>query len=221
MTEYYPLFMNIKDKLVVVVGGGIVAYRKIKRLLDYQALVRIVSPRLITPLMLLVDDQRCYWSLKEYSATDLQGARLVFACTDNEEVNNRVTLDAEAASCPVNVVNDPDKCSFIVPSVFKNGDLNIAVSTGGSSPLVARQIRMQLEELYGDPVLSEYLNILKTWRPIVKRKLTREKRLAFWNKVTDGAVFEMVRANRLKETKGIIEECFQSLLDENIINLDQ
>jgi precorrin-2 dehydrogenase/sirohydrochlorin ferrochelatase len=212
MTDYYPLFINLKDKLVVVVGGGAVAYRKVKTLLDYQALVRIVSPRVIPSLMLLIDDQRCYWSQKEYSVTDLQGAALVFACTDNKDVNNQVALDAEVAFCPVNVVNDPEKCSFIVPSIFRNGDLNIAVSTAGSSPVVARQIRMQLQELYGDPMMAEYLDLLKSWRPKVKRKLTEEKRRAFWEKVTDGAILNMIKANRLKEAKGVVEQCFQSLL---------
>jgi precorrin-2 dehydrogenase/sirohydrochlorin ferrochelatase len=212
MTDYYPLFMNIKDKLAVVVGGGTVAYRKVQTLLDYQARVRLVSPQVIPPLMLLVDDQRCSWSLKEYSLTDLEGAALVFACTDKEDVNNQVALDAEAASCPVNVVSDPEKCSFIVPSIFNNGDLSIAVSTAGSSPFVAQQIRMQLEEQYGDPMMAEYLDLLKTWRPQVKRRLTEEKRRVFWKEVTDGAVLKMIKANRLKEAKGVVEQCFQSLL---------
>jgi precorrin-2 dehydrogenase/sirohydrochlorin ferrochelatase len=212
MTDYYPLFMNIKDKLAVVVGGGTVAYRKVKTLLDYQALVRIVAPRVIPPLRLLVDEQRCSWARKEYAAPDLEGAALVFACTDNEDLNRQAARDAEAAKCLVNIVNDPEKGSFIVPAVLRNGDLRIAVSTAGSSPLLAQQIRRQLEEQYGDPMLAEYLELLKSWRPEVKRRLTKEKRRLFWEKVTDGVVLEMIKADRLKEAKGVVEQCFQSLL---------
>ena len=212
MVVYYPLFMNLKDQWVLVVGGGAVAYRKVKTLLASQALVRVVSPGLISPLEMLIDDKRCFWSMKEYSLTDLGDVVLVFACTEKAEVNDRVAADAQAASRPVNVADNQEKCSFIVPSIFRQGDLSIAVSTGGASPLVARQIRKQLEEIYGDP-MAAYLDLLKTWRPEIKRKLPEAKRQAFWEKVTDGVIWEMIKADRLEEAKGVIEQCFQSLLD--------
>ncbi|MHB8125817.1 MAG: precorrin-2 dehydrogenase/sirohydrochlorin ferrochelatase family protein [Desulfitobacteriaceae bacterium] len=212
MSDYYPLFIDLKDQWVLVVGGGAVANRKVKTLLAHHALVRIVSPQLIPSLEILVDDKCCFWSQKEYAVTDLQGVVLVFSCTEKEDLNAQVALDAKVALRLVNVVDDPEKCSFIVPSLMERGDLSIAVSTGGASPIVARQIRMQLEELYGDS-MAEYLALLKTWRPEIKRKLTKVNRQVFWKKVTDGIILDMIKANHLKEAKGVVEQCFQSLLD--------
>lgn len=212
MAGYYPLFMNLQDQWVLVVGGGAVAYRKVKTLLACQALVRVVSPHLISPLEMLIDNKRCFWSIKKYSQTDLRDAMLIFACTEKAEVNDKVASDAQEVSRPVNVADNPEKCSFIVPSVFRQGDLSIAVSTGGASPLVARQIRKQLEDTYKDS-MAVYLDLLRSWRPEIKRKLTEAKRQAFWEKVTDGVVWEMIEADRLEEAKGVVEQCFQSLLD--------
>ncbi len=212
MSHYYPLFMNLKNRWVLVVGGGEVAYRKVQTLLTHHALVRIVSPQLNSQLQLLVDDQRCVWLQKEYALQDIQDAVLVFSCTEIKAVNTQVARDADDVIRPVNVVDDPEKCSFIVPSLLEQGDLSIAVSTGGASPIVARQIRVQLEELYGNS-MAEYLALLKTWRLEIKCKLPEVKRRVFWEKVTDGAILEMIKAKRLKEAKGVIEQCFQSLLD--------
>ncbi|MFZ3102409.1 MAG: bifunctional precorrin-2 dehydrogenase/sirohydrochlorin ferrochelatase [Desulfitobacteriaceae bacterium] len=212
MSHFYPLFMNLKNRWVLVVGGGEVAYRKVQTLLNHQALVRIISPHLVPQLQRLVDDQQCVWVKKEYAWRDIQEAVLIFACTEQEAVNAQVARDANNLVRPINVVDDLEKCNFIVPSLMERGDLSIAVSTSGASPIVARQIRAQLEELYGDP-MAEYLALLKTWRVEIKRKLPESKRRTFWEKVTDGAILEMIKAKRLKEAKGVIEQCFQSLLD--------
>ena len=212
MSHYYPLFMDLENRWVLVVGGGEVAYRKVKTLLAHHALVRIEAPVLNPHLQMLVDNQLCVWVQKEYTEQDIQDAELIFSCTEKEIVNAQVARDARYVFRPVNVVDDPEKCSFIVPSLMERGDLSIAVSTGGASPIVARQIRTQLEKLYGEP-MAEYLALLKTWRSEIKGKLPEFKRRLFWERVTDGAVLEMIKANRLKEAKGVIEQCFQSLLD--------
>ena len=207
MSQYYPLFMDLKDQRVLVVGGGTVAFRKVQTLLAHQALVHIVSPQLISQLRLLIDDKRCFWTQKEYCQADLKDAVLVFSCTEKVDVNARVAMDAKAAFRPVNVVDDPEKSSFIVPSLLERGDLSIAVSTGGASPIVARQIRADLEELYGDP-MAEYLTLLKTWRLEIKSKLPELKRRVFWEKVTDGAILEMIKAKRLKESNSVSSHCW-------------
>jgi precorrin-2 dehydrogenase / sirohydrochlorin ferrochelatase len=212
MPQYYPIFMDLKDQSVLVVGGGNVALRKVHTLLNHGALVSIVSPRIVPALMNLIDNTNCFWLEKEYSADDIQEAVLVFSCTENEEVNAQVSLDAKTHHRPVNVVDDPEKCSFIVPSIMERGDLKIAVSTGGSSPIVARQIRADLESLYGSE-MAEYLNLLKTWRPIIKKSLPPEKRMTFWDRVTDGKVRELINTNCLSEAEGVVKECFLSLLD--------
>lgn len=212
MSQYYPIFMDIKDQPVLVVGGGEVALRKVQTLLQHGALVQIVSPRIIPELEKLNDQKRCLWAEKEYALNDIKEAILVFSCTENEEVNARVSRDAKALHRPVNVVDDPIKCSFIVPSMMECGDLKIAVSTGGSSPIVARQIRSELEKQYGKE-MAEYLSLLKTWRSKVKQRLAPEKRNFFWQRVTDGQVRELIKSKRSAEAEGVVEKCFLSLLD--------
>ena len=209
---YYPIFMDLNNQSVLVVGGGNVALRKVKTLIEHEANVRVISPQIVSELQALIDDKRCVWIAREYESGDIQDAVLVFSCTEKEEVNARVANDARLANRPVNVVDDPEKCTFIVPSIMKRGDLTIAVSTGGSSPMVARQVRAELEELYGDE-MAEYLALLRSWRPKVKEKLPPEKRQLFWELVTDGQVRSIIKAKRLAEAKGVIEECFRSLSD--------
>ncbi|KGP75921.1 precorrin-2 oxidase [Desulfosporosinus sp. Tol-M] len=212
MAQYYPIFIDLTAQPVLVVGGGTVALRKVQTLLQHGAYVRVVSPRLVPELKELIDDKTCFWLKKDYSTEDIQEAILVFSCTEKEEVNVQVANDANAQHRPVNVVDDPEKCSFIVPSIMERGDLKIAVSTGGSSPIVARQVRVELQALYGQE-MAEYLTLLKTWRSLVKRSLPSEKRSIFWRRVTDGEVRELIKAQRLTEAEGVIEKCFQSLLD--------
>ena len=204
--------MDLKAQSVLVVGGGAVALRKVQTLMHHGAYVHIVSPRLVPELKELIDGKTCFWLEKDYSTEDIQEAILVFACTEKEEVNAQVANDANAHHRPVNVVDDPEKCSFIVPSIMERGDLKIAVSTGGSSPIVARQVRAELQSLYGQE-MAEYLTLLKTWRSLAKRSLPSEKRSIFWQRATDGEVRELINAKRLTEAEGVVEKCFQSLLD--------
>ncbi len=212
MSQYYPIFMDLEAQPVLVVGGGIVALRKVQTLLDHEAIVHIVSPQLVPDLKALINNHTCFWSEKEYSTDDIQEAILVFSCTEKEEVNAKVSSDANAHYRPVNVVDAPEKCRFIVPSIMEQGDLKIAVSTGGSSPIVARQVRAELQTHYGKE-MAEYLTLLKTWRNIVKVSLSPEKRSIFWNRATDGEVRGLIKAQQLTEAKGVVEKCFLSLLD--------
>ncbi|KGK91745.1 precorrin-2 oxidase [Desulfosporosinus sp. HMP52] len=212
MSQYYPIFIDLHALPVLVVGGGKVALRKVQTLLHHGSLVRIVSPRLVPELKELIDGKTCFWREKEYSAEDIQDSMLVFSCTEIEEINAQVSQDAKANHRLVNVVDDPEKCSFIVPSIMEKGDLKIAVSTGGSSPIVARQVRGELEDLYGQE-MAEYLALLKNWRSRAKSELPPEKRTVFWNRATDGEIRGLIKAQRLTEAKGVLEKCFLSLLD--------
>jgi precorrin-2 dehydrogenase/sirohydrochlorin ferrochelatase len=181
-------------------------------LLEHGAIVHIVSPGLLPELKELVDSQRCFWVEKEYSSEDIQDASLIFSCTEKEDVNSAVSQDAKRNHRLINVVDVPAKCTFIVPSIMERGDLKIAVSTGGSSPIVARQIREQLETQYGQEI-EEYLALLKEWRKKAKSDLSPEQKHTFWAKATDGEILGLIKNGRLSEAKGVIESCFRSLLD--------
>lgn len=212
VSHYYPIFMDLKGQHVLVVGGGPVALRKVQTLKSHGALVHIVSPRLVPELTELVDGKTCFWIKKDYSLGDIQESILVFSCTENEKVNAQVANDANAHQRPVNVVDALERCSFIVPSIMEQGDLKIAVSTGGSSPIVARQIRAELQSMYAED-MAQYLILLKRWRGLAKRSLPAEKRSIFWQRATDGEVRRLIKAQRLNEAEGVVEKCFQSLLD--------
>ncbi|MEE9910261.1 MAG: bifunctional precorrin-2 dehydrogenase/sirohydrochlorin ferrochelatase [Deltaproteobacteria bacterium] len=154
--KYYPVFWDITEKKCVVVGGGDVAARKVARLLDCGAKVCVVSPRLVPELDRLKNDRRIEHIDDEYAGEHLYGATLVIGATDNEQTNAVISRDAKSKGIPVNIVDDPQKCDFILPSLVERGDLTIACGTGGASPALARHLREELEAAYGE----EYATLL-------------------------------------------------------------
>ncbi len=146
----YPVNLDIHDKLCVVIGGGKVALRKVESLLSCRARVKLVSPELCRELQGMVDEERIEWQAKFYERKDIQEAFLVFAATDRSEVQKLVAEDADRASLLVNVADSPIDCSFQVPASHRQGELLVAISTGGASPALATRIRKKIAKLYGD-----------------------------------------------------------------------
>ena len=161
--RYYPLCLNISGKRCVVVGGGNVAERKVKRLLACGARVDVVGKALTPILAAWKGEGRIVHREADYEDSSLSGASLVIGATDDETVNGRIVKDARARGIPVNIVDDPARCDFILPSVVERGDLMIAVSTGGKSPALAGKLREELEETYGPEyaILLEILGALR------------------------------------------------------------
>ncbi len=161
--KYYPVFWDITGKKCVVIGGGEVAARKVARLLDCGAAVQVVGPLLVPELANLKKQGRIGHIAGDYAVECLSGAALVIGATDDEKVNAAVSRDAKARGIPVNIVDDPRKCDFILPSLVERGDLTIACSTGGNSPALARYLREELEDAYGDEyaALSDILGQLR------------------------------------------------------------
>jgi precorrin-2 dehydrogenase/sirohydrochlorin ferrochelatase len=161
--KYYPVFLDIREKKCVVVGGGEVAARKAERLLDCGAKVLVISPKLSPELAELKEKNVISHLASEYKGDLINGAALIIGATDDEKTNARISSDARAKGIPVNIVDDPQKCDFILPALVQRGDLAIAIGTGGKSPALARHLREELEAVYG----SEYeilLNILGNLR---------------------------------------------------------
>lgn len=170
MSQYYPVFLRVQDKICLVVGGGSVAARKVMSLLEHGAVVRIVSPELAPPLQELVEQGRAGWLAAPYSPEALAGAFLVVAATGDSAVNRQVAADCERRGLPANIVDAPELCSFIVPAAVKRGELVIAVSTGGASPALARRIRRQLEKQF-DETYSVLLAALAEARDLVRKNI--------------------------------------------------
>lgn len=148
----YPVMMSLVARRVIVIGGGRVALRKVRSLLESGALVTVVSPELHDELHELATGGSIEWISDAFDESHLDrhpDVALVFGTTDRREVNVRIHSAAVARKLPCNIADVPDLCTFIVPAVITQGDLIIAVSTGGSSPALARRIREDLEKQYG------------------------------------------------------------------------
>ena len=135
--SYYPIFLDIKDKPCVVVGGVTVALRKVTMLLDHEAQVTVISPQLCSELETLAEGNVTVIR-REYQSGDLEDAFVVVAATDDQETNEQIATDASKKGMLINVVDVPALSNFIVPSYLRRGDLTVAVSTNGKSPALSR-----------------------------------------------------------------------------------
>jgi siroheme synthase-like protein len=154
---YYPAMLDLADRDALLVGGGEIAAQKARPLLDAGVRLRIVAPALTAALQARVDAGEACWEAREVRPGDVAGAAVVVCATDQRAVNRAVFEEASAAGIPVNVVDDPELCSFIVPSVVRRGPLQVAISTGGRSPALAKFMRLHLEQAIGEEfgVLAE------------------------------------------------------------------
>lgn len=178
------------------------AERKVQALLEYGSRVRVVSPALTDHLSELAAAGKIGYRKGNYRTGDLSGVFLVISATDREEVNRRVAEDCKERNLLINVVDDPERGNFFVPAVLKRGNLSIAVSTGGKSPLLAGKIRARLEQSFG-PQYGEFLNILGDLRSCIIHDIKdpKEKREIMEQMVSDEvlALLESGQLGRAKE----------------------
>ena len=165
MDNLYPLSLNLKNKLCVVIGGGKVAARKIQKLLECGATVKVVSPHLVVELKhLLRESVLLTWIPTKYTGIDvLKGAALVFAATNNPSINEQVRLDAKALGVFVNMASNASSGDFITPISFSQGDLQISVSTSGKVPGLSKHLKATLEDTF-TPKYEVLINILEEVR---------------------------------------------------------
>lgn len=192
--DYFPIHLDLRDRPCLVVGGGDLALHKAQLLVRAGARLRLVAPRVCDALAALLDEHGGDAFHRAYRTSDLSGVDLVVAATDRPEVNAQVSLDARQLHLPVNVVDDPALCSFIVPSILDRSPLLIGVSTGGASPVLARLLRQRLEE-----ELPEGYGRLAAFaachREAVKGRFADVARRAeFWEDVLSGEVARLVLA---------------------------
>lgn len=149
---YYPIYLELEGVPVLLVGGGHVALEKIGRLVESGARVTLVAPDLIPPVQAFADDGRIRWIPRPFEDGDTVGQHFVFVTTDDGAVNRRVADEARAAGILVNAADDVDNCDFILPSVVRKGPIQIASSTAGTSPAMARWLRERLTEFLTDDI---------------------------------------------------------------------
>lgn len=179
MRAFYPIMADLAGKRCLVVGGGRVAERKIAGLLEAGADVAVVSPQATGPITDWAAEGRITLLRKEYESGDGAGAALLFAATDRAEVNERVHADAVIRGQPVNVADRPELCTFVVPAVWRQGSLLVAVSTSGTNPTAAARIRDRIAEAIGDGI-EPFLEFAADYRQRVISRVdepSRRKRL--------------------------------------------
>ncbi len=151
---YYPVFWEMEERPVLLVGGGNVADEKIHKLVDAGAQVTIVAPDLIPEVQKYVENGQAIWHERSFEPGDTDGFEVVMVATDNGVINKQVADEARSKGIWVNAADDVSNCDFILPSLAKRGKIAIATSTGGSSPALARWLRTQMELFLSDEVVS-------------------------------------------------------------------
>lgn len=192
----YPIFLvGLHRRRCVVVGGGRIALEKVEGLLaGGAATVDVISPELIEPLRRLAGEGRVRHIARRFEAADLHGAFLVIAATDEPQINRAVFEEAEAMGILAQVVDDPPRCAFIMPSVLRRGGLTIAISTGGASPALAVRLRERLQEALGAEY-ERFVELAGALRPRIMDQIPDPAvRKRLWYALVDGEVLERLRA---------------------------
>jgi len=203
----YPVVLDLGGRPVLVVGGGAVAERKVEALRAAGASITVVSPRVSARLAKMADDGDIRVRRRAYRRSDLRGVVVVFAATDDRNVNAAVATDSRRRRIWVNAADDPDHCDFILPSVLRRGSLLVSVTTGGRSPALARIVREELERLLG----SDYA-LLTDLAGDVRRELqTRGEQATAeaWTTALRGDVRRLVAAGRREEARRCLLEALR------------
>jgi siroheme synthase-like protein len=203
---YYPIYLDIEERNVVIIGGGNVCARKAETMMKYGARVTVVSPELTDEIEQWARDGALAIKRKPYDANDLDGAHIVIASTDDQSVNEQIAADCRARRIPVNVVDVTPLCEFIVPAIIEKGSIQIAVSTGGKSPALARTLKEDLQRAIG-PEYAEVNDVLGSLRDGAKKVLpTDVDRKRFFDGIIASGVLEMLRDGRRKQAYQVIAD---------------
>jgi precorrin-2 dehydrogenase/sirohydrochlorin ferrochelatase len=211
-TPFYIACLRLSGRRCVVIGGGEVGLEKVEGLLACDAQVTLIAPEAQPELVQLALEGSIRWEQREYEKGDLDGALIAIAATDDTDLNIRVFEDAEARSMLVNVVDVPPLCNFILPAIVRNGPLAIAISTAGASPALAKRMKREISELFGEPyaLLAILLNEARGW---AKATLpTYQDRKRFFEAIVNGQPdpIELLRAGDIQGVRDLVQAAQRS-----------
>ncbi len=190
--SYYPVYLQLKGQPCTVIGGGKIAEGKVEGLLAAGAQVKLVSPALTGPRAAIVRAGNVTYVERAYQPGDLQGAFVVICATDQHEINHQVWQEATANRQLVNVVDDTPRCNFIAPSILRQGDLSIAISTSGRAPALAVRLKERLQAEIG-PHYAHFLRLSgKLRQPLAEHIPDFETRKALWYRLVDSDVLSLL-----------------------------
>ncbi len=209
--RYYPVFLDLSGKNCLVVGGGRVAERKIRTLLDCGAHVRVVSRELTEWIDDQVKNGRVEFAGEQFHPGQMEGVRLVIAATSNSELNREVARKADSRSIWCNVADQPEDCTFILPSIVVRGDLTIAISTSGKSPALARKIREELEKKFGEEYakFTEILGLIR--KQVLEKYDGEEDRKKIFTSLVESNIVELIKNSQWKHVESVLSR----ILGEN------
>ncbi|HFE37945.1 MAG TPA: uroporphyrinogen-III C-methyltransferase [Gammaproteobacteria bacterium] len=204
--DFLPICMNVRGQQCLVVGGGEVALRKIQLLLNAGADVQVIAPVVCETVARLIEQGKIHWISRIFEEKDIEEKCLIISATNQREVNRRVSVLAKKQNIPVNVVDAPDLCRFIVPSIIDRSPIIVAVSSGGSSPVLARLLRARLETLI-PASYGRLAKLLEGFRQQVKSRFSSSlERRRFWESILQGPVSELMFAGQETQAKSYLEQ---------------
>jgi len=189
--KFYPLFLNLKDRGVLLVGAGAIGLQKIKALLECAARLHVVAPEALPEIQAFAREGRIRWSARGYASGDLEDAALVIAATDDPALQQRIAAECRSRKIWVNIVDVPPLCDFYAAAVASRGDVQVAISTGGAAPALAKYLRRKIETLLG-PEYEDFTRLARNFRPAIL-KLPKDQRLVLWNRMVNDDFLDALR----------------------------
>jgi precorrin-2 dehydrogenase/sirohydrochlorin ferrochelatase len=203
--RYYPLFLDIKNRDCLVVGGGAVGTRKVETLLDCGARVTVVSIATTLQLDALAEKKAVTLAKRSYRTDDLDGKFLVVGATDDEALNRQISEDAVRRNLLCNIADQPSLCNFILPAIVDRGDLVIAVSTSGKSPAFAKRIRRALEKEFG-PEYGPFLALMGKIRDVLLAEAHEpEAHRHLFEELIDAGLLDLLRRKRIDDVRNLLK----------------
>lgn len=204
--RFLPIFMRLTDRPCLVVGGGKIAARKVKLLLRSGARITLVAPELCGELETLVSEKKVEYFGRAYQQSDMDEKILVIAATSDQHINEEVSRLAGEHRIPVNVVDQPALCSFIMPSIINRDPIQVAVSTGGTSPVLARLLRARLESFI-PTAYGRLASLVEEYRQKVKDRFSSsDERCHFWESILQGRVAELLFAGQENKARTALQD---------------
>jgi precorrin-2 dehydrogenase/sirohydrochlorin ferrochelatase len=213
MAHLFPIFISLAGKSCLVIGGGQVAERKIADLSIYEANIKVISPEVEDRIRQWWSEGLIEWQAREFKDSDLDNVFMVFVATNDAAVNRKVVEQCRHRGILVNAVDDPPNCDFYVPAVVRRNSLVIGISTEGKSPLYARKLKEQLEQLIGEEY-GQFVDILGEQREYIKQAIPDiEMRKKVFQALVDSDILDLLKSGDGERVKERMEECMSSWLD--------
>lgn len=215
--HYYPLYLNVRNRRCLVVGGGGVGTRKVETLLACGAAVTVVSLEFSSRLERLAADGQVTLEKRDYRVDDLEGTFLVIGATDDERLNRRISRDAQNRNLLCNIADQPELCNFILPAIVDRGDLVITISTSGKSPAFAKTLRRRLEQQFGEEY-RPFLALMGKIREVLLAEAHEpEAHRHLFETLIDAGLLELLRDGRTDDVRNLLQKVLGDRVDPDAL----